>query len=135
VLLPAGVLVRRADAVTVIGAGLVAKARGRGHRTIAAGLGRPVSTVRGWLRRCARVADAVAAVLGPLAVECDASFVPPEPTGSVVGDVVALCAAFAAAAVRRLGSSPPWRLVAAATSGLLLGPSGPPHRPVPINTS
>jgi len=34
----------------VIGAALLAKAAGRGHRVIAAELGRPVSTVRGWLR-------------------------------------------------------------------------------------
>jgi hypothetical protein len=34
----------------VIGAALEAKAAGAGHRTIAGLLGRPASTVRGWLR-------------------------------------------------------------------------------------
>jgi hypothetical protein len=42
---------RLADAVEVVGAALAAKAAGCGHRTIAAKLGRPVSTVRRWLRR------------------------------------------------------------------------------------
>jgi hypothetical protein len=63
VLLPASVLLRRADAVTVIGAALLAKAGGWGHRRVAARLGRPASTVRGWLRRITAVADRVLAVL------------------------------------------------------------------------
>jgi transposase-like protein len=52
VLLPGQLLVRRADATEVIGHALTAKAvSGAGHRSIAARLGRPVSTVRRWLRR------------------------------------------------------------------------------------
>jgi len=51
VLLPAGLVLRRADTVEVIGTALAVKARGSGHRTIAARLGRPASTVRRWLRR------------------------------------------------------------------------------------
>ena len=51
VLLPASTLLRRADTVAVIGRALLAKAAGAGHRSIAALLDRPVSTVRGWLRR------------------------------------------------------------------------------------
>jgi hypothetical protein len=51
VLLPACCLPRLADATAVIGAALVAKAAGHGHRAIAADLARPVSTVRRWLRR------------------------------------------------------------------------------------
>ena len=57
VLLPASMLVRRADAVVVIGAALAAKAAGVGHRPIAGMTGRPVSTVRGWLRRFGRRAE------------------------------------------------------------------------------
>jgi hypothetical protein len=51
VLLPASCLPRMADATAVVGAALVANAAGHGHRTIAADLARPVSTVRRWLRR------------------------------------------------------------------------------------
>jgi hypothetical protein len=47
VLLPAAWLLRRADAASVIGSALLAKAAGQGHRSIAAALGRPASTVRG----------------------------------------------------------------------------------------
>ena len=50
VLLPAWCLARRADAGEVIGLALEAKAAGSGHRVIAGRLGRPASTVRGWLR-------------------------------------------------------------------------------------
>jgi hypothetical protein len=50
VLMAVSCLLRRADAVEVIGAALAAKAAGQGHRRIAARLGLPVSTVRGWLR-------------------------------------------------------------------------------------
>src|SRR6476661_10970338 len=63
VLLPASVLLRRADAVTVIGAALLARAAGAGHRRVAVLVGVPASTVRGWLRRITAVADRVLAVL------------------------------------------------------------------------
>ena len=58
-LLPAAWLSRRADAVSVIGAALLAKAAGSGHRPIASALGRPASTVRGWLRRFGALAEVV----------------------------------------------------------------------------
>jgi hypothetical protein len=51
VLLPSSCLPRRADATEVVGAALLAKANGQGHRRIARDLRRPVSTVRRWLRR------------------------------------------------------------------------------------
>ena len=50
---------RRADAGAVIGRALEAKAAGAGHRAIAGLLGRPASTVRGWLRALARNAGRV----------------------------------------------------------------------------
>ncbi len=50
VLLPVTVLLRRAYGVEVIGAALVARAGGSGHRVIGARLRVPVATVRGWLR-------------------------------------------------------------------------------------
>jgi hypothetical protein len=51
VLLPASCLPRCSDATEVVGAALVAKARGLGYRSIAAELHRPPATVRRWLRR------------------------------------------------------------------------------------
>ena len=59
VLLPAQFLSRRADAGAVIGRALEEKAAGSGHRAIALALGRPASTVRGWLRSLARGAGRV----------------------------------------------------------------------------
>ena len=50
VLLPGALSVRRADSTEAIGSALLAKAGGAGHRSIAAQLHRPVSTVRRWLR-------------------------------------------------------------------------------------
>lgn len=126
VLLPASVLLRRADAVTVIGAALLAKTAGCGHRRVAAQLGRPVSTVRGWLRRITAVADRVLAVLAAVAAEFGAQFVAPAPTADRVGAVVELVGALAGAAARRLGGScVPWRLAAVACGGRLLAPIGP----------
>ena len=50
VLLPAWCLPTRADDMETIVVALLHAALGCGHRVIAATLGRPVSTVRGWLR-------------------------------------------------------------------------------------
>jgi hypothetical protein len=126
VLLPASVLLRRADAVTVIGIALVAKAGGAGHRPIAVLLGVPSSTVRGWLRRIAMVAERVLAVLAAAAAQLGVEFVVPAPTVDPVAAVVEMLGALAAAMARRLGGScSPWRLASVLTGGRLLGPHGP----------
>lgn len=126
VLLPASVLLRRADAVTVIGAALLAKASGDGHRRVAELVGRPATTVRGWLRRIGRVAARVLAVLAASAAEFGAEFGAPAPTTDPVGAVVELVGALARAAARRLGGScEPWRLAAVISGGRLLAPTGP----------
>jgi hypothetical protein len=51
VVLPAEVLVRRRDAVAVVGRAWRSFADGSGARRVARGLGVPMETVRGWLRR------------------------------------------------------------------------------------
>ena len=61
VLLAESMLLRRADAVEVVGAALTEVAAGAGHRRVAAGLARAAGTVRGWLRRFAGRAQAVRA--------------------------------------------------------------------------
>jgi hypothetical protein len=126
VLLPVSVLVRRADAAVVIGAALAAKAAGWGHRQIAAGLGRPAATVRGWLRRFALRAGPLRAAFTTLLCELDPD--PPvlEPAGSVVAEAVAAIVAAASAVGRRwpgrvFGLSP-WELAVAVTGGRLLLP-------------
>ena len=67
VLLPAWCLARRADAGAVIGQALEAGTAGAGHRVIAVLVGRPASTVRGWLRAFARRAEQVRSVFTALA--------------------------------------------------------------------
>jgi hypothetical protein len=126
VLLPASVLLRRAVVVTVVGAGLLAKAGGLGHRRVAAEVGRPASTVRGWLRRAGRVADQVLAVLAAVAAELGVEFVPPAPADQSVASVVEAVGGLARAVGRRLGGScSPWRLAAVVCGGRLLAPQGP----------
>jgi hypothetical protein len=126
VLLPASVLLRRADAVTVIGAGLLAKAGGSGHRPIAVVLNVPASTVRGWLRRIVSVAGQVLAVLAAAAAQFAAEFTVPAPIADSVAVVVEMLGALAVAVARSLGGScSPWRLAAVLTGGRLLAPAGP----------
>ena len=125
-LLPARVLLRRADTVTVIGAALLAKASGVGHRPIAVLLKVPSSTVRGWLRRIAMVAERVLAVLAAAAAQLGVEFAVPAPTADPVAAVVEMLGALSAGMARRLGGScSPWRLAAVVTGGRLLAPHGP----------
>jgi hypothetical protein len=121
-------LLRRADVVTVIGAALAAKAAGAGVRTIAAGVGRPVDTVRGWLRCFAGRAEAVRLVFTALLVGVGVDPVPPAAMGSVFADAVAAIAG-ASVAVRsrwsEVGAVPAWLLAAAVSGGRLLAPGWP----------
>jgi len=127
VLLPAWCLARRADAGEVIGLALEAKAAGEGHRVIAGRLGRPASTVRGWLRAFTGRAEQVRSVFTALAASLLTDPPLPGPAGSLLGDAVAAVAAAAAAAARvpGVGTVARWQLAAAVTCGLLLAPSWP----------
>jgi len=127
VLLPAWCLARRADAGEVIGAALEAKAAGAGHRVIAGRLGRPASTVRGWLRAFTGRAEQVRSVFTALAASLVTDPPLPAPAGSPAADAVAAVAAAAAAAamVPGVGTVARWQLAAAVTCGLLLAPAWP----------
>jgi transposase-like protein len=126
VLLPAGMLARRADSAAVIGAALAGAAAGLGHRTIAARLGVAAATVRGWLRRFAARAGPLRSAFTALACALDADPLLPGPSGSATADAVAAITAAAVAAARRwdvLASAlSPWELASAVTSGGLLSP-------------
>lgn len=126
-------LLRRADSVAVIGAALLVKAAGAGHRTIAAGNGRPVSTVRGWLRRFSRRAEQLRVLFTGLLHALDPVADSLLPTGSGPANALAALGAAASAAVRLFGPRCPWQFAAAASGGLLLG-ADQLVRPV-INTS
>lgn len=128
VLLPVFALLRRADAVSVIGAALVAKAGGAGVRTVAAALCRPVETVRGWLRRFAERAELVRVVFTALLVRVGVDPVVPAAMGSVFADAVAAVAGASVGVASRwpnLGEVPGWLLAVAVSGGRLLAPGWP----------
>jgi hypothetical protein len=125
VLLPAGLLLRRADAVAVIGAALSAKAKGTGYRRIAAALARPAETVRGWLRRFGGRAEAVRRVFTVLLRAVAADPVIPGPGGDRWADAVAAVGAAAVAVRFGVFTVPLWRWVSAASGGRLLAPGWP----------
>ncbi len=120
VLLPCFMLLRRRDAVEVIGAALAGKAAGVGHRPLALSLGVPPETVRGWLRRFAAGAEPIRAAFTGVAYALDPSLSPIEPRASPFADALAAIVVAAAAAARRFGALPLWRFAVAASGGLLL---------------
>jgi hypothetical protein len=122
VLLPELLLARRADAAAVIGEAVTAKATGRGHRSIATMLDRPVSTVRAWLRRFAALAESIRVLFTGLLFALDPEAGGARPTGSLFGDAVEVLGLAAAAAVRMFGPRPAWQFASSASGGLLLGP-------------
>jgi hypothetical protein len=103
VLLPRLCLGRRVDAVAVIWTALLARAMGQGWRAITEAVGRPASTVRGWLSRFAAHAEPIRVAFARLERHAAAGgdLDRLAPTGSDVGDAVAQIGA-ACAAVRRM---------------------------------
>jgi hypothetical protein len=134
VLLPIGVLLRRADVVGVVGAAVVAKAAGLGARPIAGLVDRPLGTVREWLRRFGGRVEAVRGWFTDLLCAVVVDPVLPGPAGSVWADAVAAMRAAAAAVVARFAVTgvTVWQVVSAVSSGRLLAPGWPAGS---INTS
>jgi hypothetical protein len=134
VLLPVGLLLRRADTAVVIGSALAARVGGTGYRPIAAVLGRPVETVRGWLRRFSGRVEAVRRRFTVLLRAVAADPVMPQPAGSGWADAVAAIGAAAAAVAARFAvfTVPAWQWASAVSGGRLLAPGWPTEW---INTS
>jgi Domain of unknown function (DUF6431)/Homeodomain-like domain len=120
VLLPDVALARRRDGVAVIGAAIAAKVAGVGHRPIAARLGVPKDTVRGWLRRFAERAGQVRAYFTRCAVALDPELGPVMPAGSGVADALEAIAVAARAWVLRFGPAAAWTVASALSGGRLL---------------
>ncbi len=115
ILLPSWCAPRRADGIEVIGAAAGAAMAGQGHRPIAAALGLPPGTVRGWLRRLrARAGPLRSHAIGELA---RLGFYPPgppcTPAGSPLADALNAVAAAVDCAIRRFGFGPEltWPLI------------------------
>ena len=126
VLLTEDSLVRRRDEVVVIGAALVMKAAGHGHRRAAELLGLPAATVRGWFRRFASSAELIRVWFTGLAHGLDPLLGPIPSTGSRMGDAVEAIAVAARAGSLRLGLSQPWWFASRASRGRLLSNTGCP---------
>ena len=128
VLLPDVCLLRRRDAVEVIGAAVLA-ARGAGYRQVAERLGRPAETVRDWLARVRTRAELVAAHFWRWARALDGAVLPAWADGSPVARAVEAIGVCARTASLALGRRAPWSWVSALTGGRLLSiNTSPPWR-------
>ena len=108
VLLEVRLAVRRADAAEVIAAAIEAKtAFGHGHRKIAASCGRPLSTVRGWLRSFATSAVVIGQRFTTRLVRdaVDAVVLWPKPAGFAGGEALSVLMAFAEGLGRRFAAT------------------------------
>ena len=132
VLLPVTVLARRAYAVEVIGAALLARAAGSGHRGIGQRLAVPAATVRGWLRVMATRLEPVRLHLLQVARRAGVDRPVPRALGSPWRDLLAALGAATAAVTGRfgpvgvLGPVTGWQVAAACSGGRLLAPGWPP---------
>ena len=108
VLLEVRLAARRADTAEVIAAAIEAKTvLGWGHRKIAANCGRPLSTVRGWLRAFASSAVAIGQRFTTLLVRdaVDAVVLWPQPAGFAGGETLSVLMAFAEGLGRRFAAT------------------------------
>ena len=125
VLLEVRLAARRADAAEVIAMAVEQKiAAGWGHRRIAAWLGRPATTVRGWLRAFAGSASRIAQWFSALVLTAapDAVVVWPAPAQDGPRAALSALLAYAAGLGRRFGAvgTVAWaRAGIAATAGRL----------------
>ena len=120
VLLAEVALLRRRDAVAVIGAAIEAMVAGWGYRRIAAGLALPADTVRGWLSRFARRAELVRAHFTRCAVALDSEIGAVLPAASSVADALEAVAVAARAWRLRFGPGEAWPIASVLSGGLLL---------------
>lgn len=119
-LLPETSLLRRRDAVWVIGAAIEAHVAGQGYRRIAGRLGVPADTVRGWLARFAGRAVVLRAHFTRCVVVLDSESRPVLPAGDGVADALEAVAVAARAWVLRFGPAGPWPVASRLSGGLLL---------------
>lgn len=131
VLLPVTVLLRRAYASDVVGAALLGRAEGRGHRSIGLALRVPAATVRGWLRVMAGRLEATRVHLLGVAQRAGVDLAVPEALGCPWRDLLAALGAATVALTGRfgpvgvLGPVTAWQVAAACSSGRLLAPGWP----------
>ncbi len=130
VLLPDACLLRRRDAVEVIGVAVMA-ATGAGYRRIAELIDRPAETVRDWLARFRSRVELVAAHFWRWVLALDGAVLPVVASGPALVDAVEAIGVCTRAASLVLGRRAPWSWVSALTGGMLLSINTSPPWPVP----
>lgn len=123
-------LLRRCDAVEVIGAAVLA-ATDAGYRRVAEQLGRPAETVRDWLARFRARAELVAAHFWEWARALDGALLLPNAVDSPLLDAVEAIGVCTRAASLWLTRRPAWSWVSALTGGRLLWINTNPPWPAP----
>jgi hypothetical protein len=131
VLLPDVCLLRRCDAVVVIGAAALLAATGVGYRRVAEQLGRPAETVRDWLARFRSRAELVAAHFWRWARALDGALLLAVASGPALADAVEAIGVCTRAASLWLARRPAWSWVSALTGGRLLWINTSPPWPSP----
>lgn len=123
VLCPSWSVPRRRDGAEVIGEALRLAAAGVGHRRIAARLGRPPGTVRGWLRAGRSRSASLRACATTQLVALDLELAAVTPAGGELGDAVEAIMLAVRALVLRFGLRGvcPWEMAVCVTGGLLYG--------------
>ena len=134
VLLPVTVLLRRAYAADVVGAALLVRAAGQGHRAIGAALEVPAATVRGWLRVMAGRLETTRVHLLQIAIRAGVDVTVPVALGCPWRDLLAALGVATAAVTGRfgpvgvLGPVTRWQVAVACSAGRLLAPDWPAAR-------
>ena len=88
VLVPASTFPKRADSVETVLNAIAMATNGAGHRTIAARVGLPETTVRGWLRRARANAETIRANATIAMCALDRAADKIAPTGTQLGDML-----------------------------------------------
>lgn len=122
-------LLRRVDEAVVVGTALLRKAAGVGARRIAAEISRPRETVRGWLRRFAERAEALAAHFRSWAFVLDARLDQVVVSASPIDAALEAIGVAARAASLLLGPRPVFSWASAMTAGALLANTSSPFPP------
>ena len=143
VLLPALLLERRLDEVEVIWSAVRVRADGVGWRRLVAMVGRPASTVRGWVMRAARRArlirdrftEAEHLLAKAAGEDMDRVASTGDPLRDAVGQIGVVVAALRRTRGLAVRTVSPARVVAALSGGLLLSTKGFTSLAMVINTS
>jgi len=128
VLLPDLLVCRRVDVVAVIGRALVAAAGGTSWPGVAVLVGRPFSTVRGWLRRARSRAVGLAVHFLAWAHRLDPNLGQVGHAGGGLAGAVEAVGVAARAASLRLGPRPAWSWASVLSGGALLSNTSSPSK-------